>query len=95
MIFKLRNRTHRFLGIILNAKKAVEREHEGTTIVLDDPQCQVMINKTMRRFFNVLRSDSKKINNVENYLFGAMKETLVAYWNKSLMTANGGDPNEF
>ncbi|EKQ05986.1 putative plasmid replication initiation protein [Lacticaseibacillus casei A2-362] len=86
---------HRFLGIILNAKKAVEREHEGTAIVLDDPQCQEMINKTMRRFFNVLRSDSKKINNVENYLFGAMKETLVAYWNKSLMTANGGDPNEF
>ncbi|WP_400263822.1 replication initiator protein A (plasmid) [Lacticaseibacillus paracasei] len=86
---------HRFLGIILNAKKAVEREHEGTTIVLDDPQCQEMINKTMRRFFNVLRSDSKKINNIENYLFGAMKETLVAYWNKSLMTANGGDPNEF
>ena len=86
---------HRFLGIILNAKKAVEREHEGTTIVLDDPQCQEMINKTMRRFFNILRSDSKKINNVENYLFGAMKETLVAYWNKSLMTANGGDPDEF
>ncbi|UZD27695.1 replication initiator protein A (plasmid) [Lacticaseibacillus paracasei] len=86
---------HRFLGIILNAKKAVEREHEGTAIVLDDPQCQEMINKTMRRFFNVLRSDSKKINNVENYLFGAMKETLVAYWNKSVMTANGGDPNEF
>ncbi|RND51558.1 replication initiator protein A [Lacticaseibacillus paracasei] len=86
---------HRFLGIILNAKKAVEREHEGTTIVLDDPQCQEMINKTMRRFFNVLRSDNKKINNVENYLFGAMKETLVACWNKSLMTANGGDPNEF
>ncbi|WP_445623008.1 replication initiator protein A [Lacticaseibacillus paracasei] len=86
---------HRFLGIILNAKKAVEREHEGTTIVLDDPQCQEMINKTMRRFFNILRSDSKKINNVENYLFGAMKETLVAYWNKSLMTANGGNPNEF
>jgi len=86
---------HRFLGIILNAKKAVEREHEGTAIVLDDPQCQEMINKTMRRFFNILRSDSKKINNVENYLFGAMKETLVAYWNKSLMTANGGGPNEF
>lgn len=86
---------HRILGIILNAKKAVEREHEGTTIVLDNPQCQEMINKTMRRYFNVLRSDSKKINNVENYLFGAMKETLVAYWNKSLMTANGGDPDEF
>lgn len=86
---------HRFLGIILNAKKAVEREHEGTAIVLDDPLCQEMINRTMRRFFNVLRSDSKKINNVENYLFGAMKETLVAYWNKSLMTANGGDSDEF
>ena len=86
---------HRFLGIILNAKKAVEREHEGTAIVLDNPLCQEMINKTMRRFFNVLRSDSKKIDNVENYLFGAMKETLVAYWNKSLMTANGGDPDEF
>ena len=85
---------HRFLGIILNAKKAVEREHQGTTIVLDDPLCQEMINKTMRRFFNVLRSDSKKINNVENYLFGAMKETLVAYWNKTLTTANRGDPNE-
>ncbi|WP_445622187.1 replication initiator protein A [Lacticaseibacillus paracasei] len=86
---------HRFLGIILNAKKAVEREHEGTAIVLDDPLCQEMINKTMRRFFNVLRSDSKKINNVENYLFGAMKETLVAYWNKSLITTNGGSLNEF
>jgi hypothetical protein len=86
---------HRFVGIILNAKKAVEKEHEEISIVLDDPRCQDMINKTMRRFFNVLRSDSKKINNVENYLFGAMKETLVAYWNKSLMTANGGDPNEF
>ncbi|RNE05752.1 hypothetical protein FAM22279_02782 [Lacticaseibacillus paracasei] len=85
---------HRFLGIILNAKKAVEREHEGTAILLDDPLCQEMINKTMRRFFNVLRSDSKKINNVENYLFGAMKETLVAYWNKTLTTANRGDPNE-
>ena len=85
---------HRFLGIILNAKKAVEREHEGTAILLDDPLCQEMINKTMRRFFNVLRSDSKKINNVENYLFGAMKETLVAYWNKTLITANRGDPNE-
>ncbi|TJY19363.1 replication initiator protein A [Lacticaseibacillus paracasei] len=85
---------HRFLGIILNAKKAVEREHEGTAIVLDDPLCQEMINKTMRRFFNILRSDSKKINNVENYLFGAMKETLVAYWNKTLTTANRGDPNE-
>ena len=85
---------HRFLGIILNAKKTVEREHEGTAIVLDDPLCQEMINKTMRRFFNVLRSDSKKIDNVENYLFGAMKETLVAYWNKTLTTANGGDPNE-
>ena len=86
---------HRFLSIILNAKKAVEKEHEEISIVLDDPRCQDMVNKTMRRFFNVLRSDSKKINNVENYLFGAMKETLVAYWNKSLMTANGGAPNEF
>ncbi|MGJ0767194.1 replication initiator protein A [Lacticaseibacillus paracasei] len=86
---------HRFVGIILNAKKAVEKEHKEISIVLDDPRCQDMINKTMRRFFNVLRSDSKKINNVENYLFGAMKETLVAYWNKSLMTATGGDPNEF
>ena len=86
---------HRFLGIILNAKKAVEREHEGTTIVLDDPQCQEMINKAMRRFFNVLRSDNKKINNVENYLFGAMKETLVAYWNKSLVTTNRGDHSGF
>ncbi|GAN37031.1 replication initiator protein A [Lacticaseibacillus paracasei] len=85
---------HRFLGIILNAKKAVEREHEGTAIVLDDPQCQEMINKTIRRFFNILRSDSKKINNVENYLFGAMKETLIAYWNKSLANTNRGDFNE-
>lgn len=78
---------HRFLGIILNAKKAVEKEHEGTSIVLDDPQCQDMINKTIRRFFNVLRSDSKKINNVENYLFGAMKETFMAYWNRTVSLA--------
>ncbi|UWY26084.1 replication initiator protein A (plasmid) [Lacticaseibacillus paracasei] len=86
---------HRFLGIILNAKKAVEKEHEEISIVLDDPCCQDMINKTMRRFFNILRSDSKKINNVENYLFGAMKETLLAYWNKSLITTKDSDLNEF
>ncbi|WKZ97537.1 replication initiator protein A (plasmid) [Lacticaseibacillus paracasei] len=85
---------HRFLGIILNAKKAVEREHKGTSIILDDPRCQAMLNKTMRRFFNILRSDSKKINNVENYLFGAMKETLVAYWNKSQTTIEERESNE-
>ena len=74
----------RFIGIILNAKYAVEKEHEdlGVWILLDDPDLKKMMTKTLRRYFNVLRSDEKHIKNVENYLYGTMQNLFGVWWNQ-------------
>ena len=74
----------RFIGIILNAKYAVEKEHKdlGVWILLDDPDLKKMMTKTLRRYFNALRSDEKHIKNVENYLYGTMQNLFGIWWNK-------------
>lgn len=74
----------RFIGIILNAKYAVEKEHKdlGVWILLDDPDLKKMMTKTLRRYFNVLRSNEKHINNVENYLYGTMQNLFDIWWNQ-------------
>ena len=74
----------RFIGIILNAKYAVEKEHKdlGVWILLDDPDLKKMMTKTLRRFFNALRSDEKHIKNVENYLYGTMQNLFGVWWNQ-------------
>ena len=72
----------RFIGIILNAKYAVEKEHKdlGVWILLDDPDLKKMMTKTLRRYFNALRSDEKHIKNVENYLYGTMQNLFGVWW---------------
>ena len=74
----------RFIGIILNAKYAVEKEHKdlGIWILLDDPDLKKMMTKTLRRYFNALRSDEKHIKNVENYLYGTMQNLFGVWWNQ-------------
>ena len=74
----------RFIGIILNAKYAVEKEHKdlGVWILLDDPDLRKMMTKTLRRYFNALRSDEKHIKNVENYLYGTMQNLFGVWWNQ-------------
>ena len=74
----------RFIGIILNAKYAVEKEHKdlGIWILLDDPDLKKMMTKTLRRYFNALRSDEKHIKNVENYLYGTMQNLFDVWWNQ-------------
>ena len=74
----------RFIGIILNAKYAVEKEHKdlGVWILLDDPDLKKMMTKTLRRYFNALRNDEKHIKNVENYLYGTMQNLFGVWWNK-------------
>lgn len=74
----------RFIGIILNAKYAVEKEHRdlGVWILLDDPDLKKMMTKTLRRYFNVLRSDEKHIKNIENYLYGTMQNLFGVWWNQ-------------
>ena len=74
----------RFIGIILNAKYAVEKEHKdlGVWILLDDPDLKKMMTKTLRRYFNALRSDEKNIKNVENYLYGTMQNLFGVWWNQ-------------
>ena len=73
-----------FIGIILNAKYAVEKEHKdlGVWILLDDPDLKKMMTKTLRRYFNALRSDEKHIKNVENYLYGTMQNLFGVWWNR-------------
>ena len=74
----------RFIGIILNAKYAVEKEHKdlGVWILLDDPDLKKMMTKKLRRYFNALRSDEKHIKNVENYLYGTMQNLFGVWWNQ-------------
>ena len=76
----------RFIGIILNAKYAVEKEHKdlGVWILLDDPDLKKMMTKTLRRYFNALRSDEKHIKNVENYLYGTMQNLFGVWWNQQV-----------
>ena len=75
---------HRFIGIILNAKYAVEKEHRdlGVWIALDDPELKPLMTKTLRRYFNALRSNENHIKNVENYLYGTMQNLFGIWWNK-------------
>ncbi|OAX74703.1 plasmid replication initiation protein [Lactiplantibacillus plantarum] len=74
----------RFIGIILNAKYAVEKEHKdlGVWILLDDPDLKCLMTKTLRRYFNALRSNEKHIKDVENYLYGTMQNLFGVWWNK-------------
>ncbi|BEI51677.1 hypothetical protein AWA2013_30830 (plasmid) [Lactiplantibacillus plantarum] len=77
----------RFVGIILNAKYRVEKDHQdiGVLIPLDDEELKSLMTKALRRYFNALRSNEKHIKNVETtytapcktYLrFGGMNKRL-------------------
>ncbi|PAK77247.1 replication initiator protein A [Lentilactobacillus parakefiri] len=74
----------RFIGIILNAKYRVEKDHKdiGVIIPLDDEELKPLMTKALRRYFNVLRSNEKHIKNVENYLYGTMQNLFGVWWNK-------------
>ena len=74
----------RFIGIILNAKYRVEKDHQdiGVLIPLDDEELKPLMTKALRRYFNALRSNEKHIKNVENYLYGTMQNLFSIYWNK-------------
>ncbi|MCP9313794.1 replication initiator protein A [Liquorilactobacillus satsumensis] len=74
----------RFIRIILNAKYRVEKDHQdlGVLIPLDDPELQPLMTKTLRRYFNALRSNEKHIKDVENYLYGTMQNLFGVWWNK-------------
>lgn len=74
----------RFIGIIFNARHDIEQEHQDLHVhfLLDgDQELQQLITKTIRRYFNTLRSDDKKIQNYENYLYVTMKNMFANYWN--------------
>ena len=74
----------RFIGIILNAKYRVEKDHQdiGVIIPLDDEELKPLMTKALRRYFNALRSNEKHIKNVENYLYGTMQNLFEIWWNK-------------
>ncbi|GHN40581.1 replication initiator protein A [Lactobacillus delbrueckii] len=74
----------RFIGIILNAKYRVEKNHQdiGVLIPLDDEELKSLMTKALRRYFNALRSNEKHIKNVENYLYGTMQNLFGVRWNK-------------
>ena len=74
----------RFIGIILNAKYRVEKDHKdiGVIIPLDDEELKPLMTKALRRYFNALRSNETHIKNVENYLYGTMQNLFGVWWNK-------------
>ena len=74
----------RFIGIILNAKYQVEKDHQdiGVIIPLYDEELKPLMSKALRRYFNALRSNEKHIKNVENYLYGTMQNLFGVWWNK-------------
>ncbi|WP_253954890.1 replication initiator protein A [Lactiplantibacillus pentosus] len=74
----------RFIGIILNAKYRVEKDHQdiGVLIPLDDEELKPLLTKALRRYFNALRSNEKHIKNVENYLYGTMQNLFAIWWNQ-------------
>ncbi|MBU7488380.1 replication initiator protein A [Lactiplantibacillus pentosus] len=74
----------RFIGIILNAKYRVEKDHQdiGVIIPLDDEELKPLMTKALRRYFNALRSNEKHIKNVENYLYGTMQNLFGIWWNQ-------------
>ncbi|WKF77736.1 replication initiator protein A (plasmid) [Lactiplantibacillus pentosus] len=74
----------RFIRIILNAKNNIEKEHQalGVKINLGDDTLKPLMTKTLRRYFNVLRSNEKHVKDVENYLYGTMTNLFGIYWNK-------------
>ena len=74
----------RFIGIILNAKYRVEKDHQdiGVLIPLDDEELKPLMTKALRRYFNALRSNEKHIKNVESYLYGTMQNLFGVWWNK-------------
>ncbi|MCQ9197155.1 replication protein [Pediococcus pentosaceus] len=75
---------HRFIGIILNAKYRVKKDHQdiGVLIPLDDEALKPLMTKASRRYFNALRSNERHIKNVENYLYGTMQNLFGVCWNK-------------
>ncbi|MDO8196279.1 replication initiator protein A [Lactiplantibacillus plantarum] len=74
----------RFIGIILNAKYRVEKDHQdiGVIIPLNDEELKPLMTKALRRYFNALRSNEKHIKNVENYLYGTIQNLFEIWWNK-------------
>ena len=74
----------RFIGIILNAKYRVEKDHQdiGVIIPLYAEELTPLMTKALRRYFNALRSDEKHIKNVENYLYGTMQNLFGVWWNQ-------------
>ncbi|WP_455386916.1 replication initiator protein A [Lactiplantibacillus pentosus] len=74
----------RCIGIILNAKYRVEKDHQdiGVLIPLDNEELKPLMTKALRRYFNALRSNEKHIKNVENYLYGTMQNLFGVWWNQ-------------
>ena len=74
---------HRFIKIILNARYDFEKENKklNAKIFLDAEDLQPIMTKTLRRYFNALRSDEKRVKNVEGYLYATMKSMFGRYWN--------------
>ncbi|MFT8382917.1 MAG: replication initiator protein A [Lacticaseibacillus paracasei] len=78
--------TRRLIGIILNAKRDLEQQHQDINmhLFLDADDLRPLMTKTLRRYFNALRSNEKGIKKPEGYLYGTMTAMFEAYWNASI-----------
>lgn len=82
-------------GIILRAKKAMEKEHDAVLVLDNDYMqnelldVQKEITKTLRRIYQKRKTDST-IKNIDNYAYGAFKnlfDSIIGNW-KILVSEN-------
>ncbi|MFT9171782.1 MAG: plasmid replication initiation protein, partial [Lacticaseibacillus paracasei] len=69
-----------------NAKRDLEQQHQDINmhLFLDADDLRPLMTKTLRRYFNALRSNEKGIKKPEGYLYGTMTAMFEAYWNASI-----------
>ncbi|MDN6167214.1 MAG: hypothetical protein L0J18_13795 [Tetragenococcus koreensis] len=68
---------NRYIGVILNARKDIEKE-KNVTFFLDTDKNQQKIANTIRRFFFAIRKEDNHIRTTtENYLYGTFKNLFT------------------
>lgn len=85
---------HDAISTILNAKnKSLETAEKAGVVAyinLDDEELQERIGRTIRRFFNRLRTDDHGIKNPQNYFYVSMLN-VFDYWQNEMLRDQNND----
>lgn len=79
---------NKLTGIILRAKKNVEKENKQIKLDIKDDKLQKLIALILRRCFKTIRT--KNVSNQEGYIYQSLKNLFISYWNKYNPKRNNG-----